>query len=196
MAAPSNDDLIRQIADALTRPGKANSDRVRMIARALDKAGALTAPDEDPFRAIRTRAIEITDLDGLPTFVTVGVVLERVESGWIPGLISLSENEQRALDHVLRIWEHESRARLARLVRVADSPAEARRVLAEQGHVLNSETPWATLGDMTKAQDAYRERLKLPKHPHGECCTHYEEVAHAAMAATAGTDSPHDRADR
>lgn len=185
-----NDDLIRQIADAITAPGKANADRVRMIARAMDRAGALTAPESDPFTGIRSKAIEIRDLDGLPTFVTVGVVLERVEAGWIPGLLSLSEPEQRALDHVLRIWEHESRARLASLVKTFDDPSQSSRVVAEQGHTLNTETPWVTLGEMTKAQDAYRERLKLPKHPHGECCTHYEEVAHAAMAATASPDQP------
>lgn len=188
MAPEVSDDLIKRIAEALTAPGKANADRVRMIARAMDKAGALEAPQEDPFHSIRTQAIEITDLDGQPTYVTVGVVLERVESGWIPGLLSLSEDEQRSLDHVLRIWEHETRARQIRLVRAADNPKEAEAVLKQQGHTLNSETPWVTLGDMTKAQNAYRDRLKLPKHPHGECCNHYEEAADAAMAATASDD--------
>lgn len=186
MAGEANDALIRRIAEALTAPGKANADRVRMIARAMDKAGAIEAPEQDPFVGIRSKAIEITDLDGQPTFVTVGVVLERVESGWIPGLLSLSEPEQRALDHVLRIWEHEARHRLAALVQAHDNPQIKEDLLRRQGHVLNTDTPWVTLGEMTKAQNAYRERLKLPKHPHGECCTHYEEVAHAALAATAG----------
>lgn len=181
----SNDPLIREIADALTKPGKANSDRVRAIARLLDKAGAIEAPQEDPFRAIRTRAIEITDLDGAPTYVTVGVVLERVESGWIPGLYSLTESEAMALDHVLRIWEHESRHRLRRLVENADQPGHREQIVEHESKVLNSDMPWRTLGEMTKAQDAYRDRLKLPKHPHGECCTHYKEVADAAMAAAA-----------
>jgi len=181
----SNDPLIRDIAEALTKPGKANADRVRMIARLLDKAGAISAPEEDPFRAVRTRAIEITDLDGAPTYVTVGVVLERVEAGWIPGLYSLSETEARALDHVLRIWAHEARHRLRRLVEYADVPGKRDKIVENEGRVLNSDQPWVTLGEMTKAQDAYRDRLKLPKHPHGECCTHYKEVADAAMAAIA-----------
>jgi hypothetical protein len=188
MAEPTNDALIQKIAEALTAPGKANADRVRMIARAMDKAGAIAPPEEDPYRGIRTRAIEITDLDGQPTFVTVGVVLERVESGWIPGLHSLTPNEQEALDHVLRIWEHEARRRLALLVQAYDNPQAKEDLLRRQGHVLNTDTPWVTLGEMTKAQNAYRERLKLPKHPHGECCTHYEEVAHAAMAAASGSE--------
>lgn len=190
MADMTNDELLDLITKALTAPGKANADRVRMITRAMVKANAIKRPEEDPFAGMRSKAIEITDLDGQPTYVTVGVVLERVESGWIPGLLSLSEIEQRALDHVLRIWEHESRARLRALVHAADDPVRAQRVVSEQGRVLNSETPWVTLGDMAKAQDAYRERLQLPKHPHGECCTHYEEVAHAAIAAAAGTGEP------
>ena len=184
----SNDALIREIADALTSPGKANADRVRAIARALERSNALTQPEADPFAEVRNRAIEITDLDGLTTFVTVGVVLERVESGWIPGLLALSETEARALDHVLRIWEHESRRRLRSLVEANDYPGERERVLAHQGQVLNTDTPWVTLGDMVKHQNAYRDRLKMPKHPHGECCNHYEEVADAAMAAAVEPD--------
>lgn len=162
-------------------------DRVRLVQQALEDAGVIQRPEADPFHALRNQAIEISDLDGLPTYVTVGVVLERIENGWIPALVALSETEMRALDHVLRIWEHEARRRARRLSEAATSGRErAELVLLEESAVLGTDKPWVTLRDMTHQQQAYRDRLKLPAHPHGECCTHYEEVAHAAMADTAG----------
>lgn len=182
------DALIEAIANALKTPGKANAERVRRITHLMEKAEVLPSPESDPFHAIRNQAIEIVDLDGLPTFVTVNAILERVEGGWIPALVSLNADEARGLDHVLRIWEHEARRRLRLLVEVAEDPARREQVLRVQTEVFGSLTPWTTLGHMEQVQAAYRDRLKLPAHPHGECCTHYEEVAHAAMAAAVRAD--------
>lgn len=149
-----------------------NAQKVALIEAALAEAGELQPEPEDPFEAIRNRAIELHDLDGYPTFVTVAAILDRIQAGWIPALVALTSDEAHALDHVLRIWEHELRLRLARLVQ-----------FGEQQEPL----PWQTLGDMTKAQQAYRDRLALPAHPHGECCTHYMEVKdHDPVALAAG----------
>ncbi len=179
-------DLTRRIQDALTAPGKSNSDRVRMITRAMESEDYILEPGEDdPFAGTRNRAIEITDLDGQPTFVTVGVILERVEQGWIPGLMALTEDETVALDHVLRIWEHEARFRLNSLIEAGGDHSRREKVLARQQKVVGDQHPWVALGDMTKAQNAYRDRLSLPKHPHGTCCTKYtQEADHAITAAT------------
>lgn len=179
------DKLINAIADALTKPGKGNAERVRSITHMMEKGGLLPDPESDPFHAIRNQAIEIVDLDGQPTYVTVGAILERVEAGWLPALTSLNADEARSLDHVLRIWEHEARRRLRVLVEVNEDPKRAAAVVRIEAQLLGNDRPWLTLGHMEQAQNAYRARLKLPAHPHGECCTHYQEEAHAAMAATA-----------
>lgn len=183
--------LLDQIGKLVSGGAKMSArDRVRMVQEALESAGVIERPQADPFHGLRNKAIEVQDLDGQPTFITVGMVLERVEDGWIPALVALSEEEMRALDHVLRIWEHEARRRLRKLSEAAADRQRAQRALEEEGHWLGTSTPWVSLGDMTRDQQAYRDRLKLPAHPHGECCTHYEEVAHAAMASTAGSHEP------
>ena len=165
--------LLNEIGKLVSGGGEKLSarDRVRLVQQALESAGVINRPPADPFHGLRNQAIEITDLDGQPTFVTVGVVLERVEEGWIPALVALSEAEMRALDHVLRIWEHEARRRLRKLSEAAADRQRAEQALAEEGHWSGSTTPWVSLGDMTRDQQAYRDRLKLPAHPHGECAT-------------------------
>lgn len=168
-----NEGTINDILVALAE-GKNRKDVTARVMQVLQRDGMVQPPQVDPFEGVRTRAIELRDLDGLPTFVTIGTVLQRVENGWIPALTALSDDEARALDHVLRIWEHETRRWLKSLIDNGERSIGL---------------PWQDVVDMSRAQDGYRSRLKLPLHPHGECCTHYidegKEVRDAAMVRTA-----------
>lgn len=152
-----HESTIMQVATILKEGGPGQKQKVTQL---LVEKGYIQPEPEDPFRKIRNRAIEILDLDGQQTFVTVASILARVEDGWIPGLLALTEVEAKALDHVLRVWEHEVRVQL--------------RHLLEQGE--RHDLPWSTVVEMSKEQEAYRKRLSLPPHPHGKCCTKYEEA--------------------
>lgn len=162
-------ETLSKIADII-KAGGSSVIRTAKIGQVLLESGHLEVEPDDPFRKLRSRAIEVTDLDGAPTFITVGIVLDRLQDDWIPGITALSPDEALALDAVLRLWEHELRVQLRRLI--------------ERGE-RSVDLPWATVVQMSKVQESYRSRLRLPKHPHGECCKHYEEAHDDPTAAAA-----------
>lgn len=179
-----SDDLLKRIANIVNTQGATSKERMGALREVLEAEGVIERTPVDEFAALRSKAIELSDVDGMPTFVAMGEIADRIKDGWIPGFTALGEDEAIALDRVLRIWEHEVRKLLALLLLAAERGVqdEAHR-LADR---LGSDAPWATLGQMAEAQDAVRARVRLPAHPHGECCQHYmKEEAPDAVALTA-----------